>query len=150
MSWSLFPRAGCKIIVLAAALGMLGVSVVRADVRPVPLPANDLAYDRFSGRIYASVPLGGIHGPGGAAGGVVAIDPETGTVAASAALDGGPGRLAISDDGRYLYVALNQAGAVRRLELPALTPGVQFSLGGSAGMPDGAADMAVMPGHPET
>src|SRR5205823_1106452 len=150
MNWSLFPRAVFTVVALAVGLGALGVPSVWADVRSIPLPTNDLVYDRFSGRIYASVPLGGIHGPGGATGGVVAIDPESGTVAASMPLDGGPGRLAISDDGRYLYVALDEAGAVRRLDLPAMTPGLQFSLGGSAGRPDGAEDMAVMPSHPES
>jgi hypothetical protein len=62
-----------------------------------------------------------------------------------------PGRMAISDDASFLYVALDGAAAVRRVDLKTLTADLQFSLGRDAMVGNYyARDIAVMPGQPHT
>jgi hypothetical protein len=108
----------------------------------VSLPTNDLVFDPLSQKIYASVP-----GRAGALGNrVVVIDPATGAIGASVFVGSEPGKLALSADGQFLYVALNGAAAVRRVELPSLTPGLQFSLGSDPFFgPYLADDLEVLP-----
>jgi uncharacterized repeat protein (TIGR01451 family) len=119
---------------LLLALALLPAVSASADVRRLALPTNDLVYDQFRGKIYASVP-----GRAGSIGrGVQVIDPETGSVGPGLLVGGEPGKLALSADGRSLDVALDGAGAVRRLDLPSLLPGLRFSPGPGAGVqPDG-------------
>ena len=102
-------------------------------------------YDQATQRIYASVPS-----TGGARGNTVTIiDPITGALGSSVFVGSEPGKLAISGDGQYLYVALNGAAAVRRVLLPTLTPELQFSLGNDSFFgPMFVEDMAVLPGVP--
>lgn len=92
------------------------------------LPTSDLVFDPLSNRLYASVPSGA----GTFGNRVVALDPASGGVVASAFVGSEPGKLAVSADGQYLYVALDGAAAVRRVALPSLTPGLQFALGSTA------------------
>jgi DNA-binding beta-propeller fold protein YncE len=100
-------------------------TVVSADVRQVTLATNDLVYDAFRQRIYASVPSSG----GARANTVTGINPNAGELGPSIPVAPNPSRLALSDDGRYLYAALDGAAAVRRVELGTQRAGLQFSLG---------------------
>src|SRR5690348_3094384 len=93
---------GALILLLAG----LAPSSVTADVRQLSLPTSDLAYDRFTRRLYASVPAPVSPSLGIAGDSVVVIDPEAGTVGPVIPIGSAPGKLALSDDGRYLYVAL--------------------------------------------
>ncbi len=105
------------------------------------LSAADLIYDAVNSpnnRIYASVPAGAPPGSG-TANTITAIDPVAGIVLqtpAPVSVANDPGPLAISDDGQFLYLGLNQAPSVRRLILsdtPALDPLI-ISLGGDASL----------------
>lgn len=107
----------------------------------VALAAQDLAYSSRDNVIYAA--LGAT--AGARANTVVAISPHTGEVTGSVSLGGNPSKLALSDDGTTLWVAMEGTGQVRRLALPGLTPGTAFSLG-----TERAEDMEVMPGRPGT
>jgi sugar lactone lactonase YvrE len=152
-SGSVFP-VGTTIVVCTAsdAAGNSGAATFRVTVRSpgpavsqVALPANDLVYDRFSQRIYASVPSRA----GSLGNRVVAIDPATGAVVASVFVGSEPAKLALSADSRYLYVALNGAAAVRRVDLPSFTAGLQFSLGADPFFgPYYVEDMEVLPTDP--
>lgn len=107
----------------------------------VALRANDLVYDPNTGELYASVPstvpaLGNT---------VVAIDPATGSVTRSVFAGSEPAVLALSDDGRYLYVSLEGSGSVRRVDAASFTAGLEFSLG--TGLVE---EMWIMPGVPQT
>lgn len=106
------------------------------------LPANDLVFDRASGNLYASVP-----GRAGERGNhVVEIDPTTGELGRSVLVGSEPDQLALSDDGGVLYVALAGAAAVRRVELPSLEAGLQFSLGSDRfSGPHYVEDLEVLP-----
>ena len=113
------------------------------DHRQVSLPiqARDLAYEPASNRLYASVPsTAAAH-----ANMVLAIDPLTGVVVDSVLVGGSPGKLALSDDGSALWVALDATGQVRRVSLPSLALAGSFSLGANR-----VWDMRVMPGRPGT
>src|SRR5207253_2244655 len=102
-------------------------AAARADVRSIALPTNDLVYDQRTQKLYASVPSSA-----GAMGNSVAmIDPVSGKVGPFTFVGSEPGKLALSDDGKYLYVGLNGAAAVRRVDLAQQQPDLQFSLGSS-------------------
>src|SRR5688572_30652369 len=102
--------------ILSACLAVLCLLCMAASAEPfrsLSLPTNDLVYDPHSGRLYASIP-----GSAGADGNsVVPIDPATGAVGTPIPVGSEPGKLALSDDGRYLYVGLNGENAVRRVML---------------------------------
>jgi hypothetical protein len=109
------------------------------------LKANDLAWDPYQRKIYVSVPSISSVNPNT----VTAIDPVTGQVTGSTWVGSEPDRIAISDDGRFLYVALRGASSVERLTLPDLAPELSIGLGrdplyGAYY----ASDLRVAPGSP--
>jgi hypothetical protein len=112
----------------------------------VPLLVNDLAYDTAHGRLYASIP--GQHPAYG--NGVALIDPATGAVLDWRYVGSEPNKLALSDDGAVLYVGLDGARAVRRVEAMTLTAGLQFPLGSGSMGPCTAIGIAVFPGDPSS
>jgi hypothetical protein len=112
---------------------------------PVSLPTNDLIYDRFDGLIYASVP-----GSAGDLGNTITeIDPTTGTIGNSFLVGNEPGKLALSDDGQFLYVALTGAPSVARLSINASSVDMTFSVGSGSFGPMYAEDLQVAPGNPD-
>jgi sugar lactone lactonase YvrE len=60
---------------------------------------------------------------------IVPINPATGDVGAPVFVGSEPDKLALSDDGHTLYVALDGAFAVRRFDTQTRTPRAQFSVG---------------------
>ena len=92
----------------------------------VSLPTNDIIYDKVTQKIYASVPSSAGPTRGNT---VTVIDPQTGAIGTSIPVGSEPATLALSDDGKYLYVALNGAAAIRRIDMTTLTPDLQFALG---------------------
>ncbi len=131
-------------VVLRAARGAAvgqsnSFNVFAPPVQAISLLANDLLYDAGTQRIYASTPTGSL----------VPIEPATAAVGAPIALGTTAGKLARSDDGRYLYVAIDNG--VRRFDLPSQSPGLQWSLGVSGGgTPLQVGDLAVVPGSAES
>jgi hypothetical protein len=125
---------------------LLGHAAGAEEVRQVRLLAQDLVYDPRSRRIYASTSAAAPIQPNS----VVPIDPLTGVMEPPIFVGGSPAKMAVSDDGQYLYVALEDLPAVRRIELPTRTAGLQFPLGddGSTFGHFYAEDLAVLPGHP--
>jgi hypothetical protein len=116
------------------------------SVRQLALVTKDLVYDPVTRRIYASVP--GSAGPTGNS--ITPIDPVNGTLDTPVFVGSEPGKLALSDDSTYLYVALDGAAAVRRFDVAAQAPGLQFPLGSDHSFgPFLVEDMEVVPGDPE-
>ncbi len=117
-----------------------------AQTAVIDLPTNDLIYDPGAGVLYASVP-----GSAGSLGNTVTvIDPATGAVGPSVFVGSEPNPLAISDDGSYLYVGLDGAGSVRRVDLASFTAGLEFPLGSDPFFgPYYAEDIEVQPGNPD-
>jgi len=134
-----------------AAVGSIfsnAVSVTVQDVRVINLETNDLIYDSSRQRIYASVPSGAGENPDR----ILVINPETGTVTRTIFVGDDPGKLAISDDFRYLYVAVNGAAiSVRRINLSNNQVDLSFPIGTS--IVSGQLrvdDMEVVPGSPQS
>lgn len=112
-------------------------------VRTISLVANDLVYAQSTGQIFASIPS--TAGPQGNS--LVPIDPATGSVGTGTFVGSEPSKLAISDDGQVIYVALDGAAAVRRFDVASRTAGVQFQVGSDSFFgPMLADDIAVQPG----
>jgi uncharacterized repeat protein (TIGR01451 family) len=123
------------------------VTITVEDARMIALPSNDLVYDPYSQRLYASVSSRA----GDIGNTVTAIDPATGTIEWSLFVGSEPGRLALSDDGHWLYVALDGATGIQRVDLPNHALDIQFSLGSDAS--NGTyrvGDMEVLPGQPDS
>ncbi len=116
---SVFLHAARVFAVLLAAVPAAAEQVIR-----IPIAANDLAYDPTRGRLYASVGSGA----GANANSIAVIDASTGEVLSYIPVGSTPSRLAVSDDGRYLYAGLGPVGAVMQVDLQAGTAGLQFTL----------------------
>jgi hypothetical protein len=111
------------------------------------LTTKDLIYDRTGNQIYASVaataPI--------LANTLTPIDPVSGVLGTSISIGSDPGKLAISDDSRVIYVALDGAAQVRPFDVVSQTPGTAFGLGTDPS--EGAKfaeDIAVAPGISQT
>jgi len=121
-------------------------AVSAQEVRHIDLTTNYLIDDPLSETLYASIPTS-VATIGDS---IVSIDPATGTLGTAIPVGSEPGHLAISDDGTTLYVSLDRAYAVRRVDLTTMTAGLQFSLGFDPR--DGlysAEDIEVQPGDPD-
>ncbi len=112
---------------------------------------NDLAWDSVRGWICASI-MDAWSSPSNC---IAFINPYTGKLESTLYVGPGPGKLAISDDSRYLYIGLTGTNLVRRLDLATGTVDLEFSLGeyvyggGYFRTPRYVEDMHVMPGSPE-
>ncbi|MHB1132607.1 MAG: hypothetical protein ACYC4L_09500 [Chloroflexota bacterium] len=111
------------------------------------LTTNDIVYDTVSQRLYASVPSS--YGTLGNS--VVTIDPILRVVTHSVWVGSEPSKLALSDDGQYLYVALDGTASVARLVMSSQTVDLRFGLGSDDFFgPYYVEDMAVLPGAPHS
>jgi sugar lactone lactonase YvrE len=113
---------------------------------PASLATNDLVYDPLDGMVYASVP--GTAGPAGNS--LAEINPSTGRVVTTFFVGSEPNKLAVSDDGEFIYVGLDGAGSVARFDVSLHAVDLTFSLGTGAFGPMFAEDIQVAPGDPST
>ena len=108
-------------------------------------PNTALAADRTRGTVLltSSSPLA----PWGSS--VVTVNPTNGEISQPALVGPRPSELAMSDDGRYLYVGFQGTPEVRRFQLPGMIHDLTLPLGadGWSG-PRFAGQMDVRPGHP--
>jgi hypothetical protein len=115
------------------------------NVQTLNLATKDILYDPFRQVIYASVPASSASNPNT----IAIIDPVSGTVKSSVSTGTNPGKLALSDDGQFLYVGLDGQGSVARFTAATMTLGPTFSLGTVSGLTFVAGDMQVQPGNPQ-
>jgi hypothetical protein len=134
------------VLALAATVAAAGAG---AEIHWIELPVNDVVFDPVSGLLYASV--SSVAGPAGNR--IVEIDPATREIRRSVVVGSEPNRLAVSDDGRALYVGLDGSYDARHVSLPDLTPGYRITLAGNPTRPLShpyvAEDIEVQPGHPQ-
>ena len=121
-------------------------SISERHVRRLDLATNDLIYDPVSGLIFASIPSRAGHYGNS----ITSIDPLTGRLGPFVFVGSEPGDMAVSDDGRYLYVFLKGAAAIRRVNIPDLSGDIQFTLGRTDRSPRHAVDIEVMLGRSGT
>jgi len=112
-----------------------------AKVTVLNLPANDLVWDPYAQRIYASLPS--TYGSKGNS--IVVINPSTGKTAGYYFAGSEPNQLGLSADSKYLYVGLNGNGSVQRLLLPSFAPDINISLGTTNFGLNSALDLQVSP-----
>jgi uncharacterized repeat protein (TIGR01451 family) len=105
------------------------------------ISAGDLTFDSTDGYLYASV--SGEQAPFGNS--IVIIDPNTLRVIGCIPVGPNPGALALSPDGRYLYVYLNSSSSFELVDLQQRTVGFQDSIYGLA-----LTEMFVLPGSSES
>jgi trimeric autotransporter adhesin len=118
-----------------------------AKVTVLDLPANNLVWDPFAQRVYASVPSS----YGSLGNSIAVINPSTGKVTGYYFAGSEPNALALSSDSKYLYTGLNGSGSVQRLVLPKFTQDIDVSLGTSIyGGSNIALSLQVSPGDSHT
>jgi hypothetical protein len=109
----------------------------------VPIANNSMVYNPVNGLFYLSVPSAAGAPYGNT---VVSVDPVTGALGTPIPVGSEPDRLAITADGKYLWVALDGACAVRKVDLVAGTAGLQFSLASGGSSQSTVAALAALPG----
>jgi len=109
----------------------------------VDLPNNSMVYNPVNGLFYLSVPSAAGAPYGNT---VVSVDPLTGALGTPIPVGSEPDKLAITADGKYLWVALDGASAVRMVDLVAGTAGMQFSIYPEGEGQMAAAALAALPG----
>jgi trimeric autotransporter adhesin len=127
-----------------------GTTAPLAYTAYIAIPNNSMVYNPVNGLFYVSVPssAGAPYGNS-----VVSVDPETGALGTPIPVGSEPDQLAISSDGTTLWVGLDGASAIRRVNLTTGTAGLQFSLGGNNGVyanPPKALALAALPGSPNS
>ena len=111
------------------------------------LPANNLVWDPYAQRIYASVPSS--YGSNGNT--IAVIDPSKARIDGYYFAGSEPDQLALSADSKYLYVGLDGSGSLQRFILPHFTPDISVNLGTSEyGGLNTALDLQVSPGNSHT
>ena len=117
----------------------------------VNVSTNDIIFDPFTRKIYGTVPSTATQLAGNS---IVAVDPFTGTLGAPMSVGSEPHHMAESDDGKYLYIGLDGAKSLTRVDLTTMTQGAVYSLSyptyGGGSTPFAARDLAVMPGNNST
>ncbi len=111
---------------------VMGMSIVLAN-------ASDIVYDSVTNRIYAAVRTN----PGS----VVPVHPTTGVQDTAIVVGSNPAKLARSDDGQYLYVALDGQADVQRINLATQAVDLTIPLGSGSFGPRFAEDIHVLPGN---
>ncbi|MBD0373555.1 MAG: hypothetical protein ICV60_22165, partial [Pyrinomonadaceae bacterium] len=121
---------------------------VATALRRFNLATNDLVYDRNTQMIYASIPSFAVS----IGNTITQVNPRTGLLGSSTPIGDEPSKLAITDNGQYIYVGLNGATrGVRRFDVASGTAGLQFQLGGGDCGPQYTAfDMEVLPGSTDS
>lgn len=113
----------------------------------IQLDAREMVYDPFSQLLYASIEATAANNPNT----IAVIDPAAGKVNQFIPVGNNPRKLAVSDDGNYLYVALDGDHAIQRINLNTFAIERTFALpvDSSFGLLT-VADMKVVPGSPQS
>ena len=138
---NLFPGNGNLTVFTPAPGG--GTSNAQPFTSYVPFTSNSMIYNPVNGLLYLSVPAS-VGAPYGNS--VVPMDPATGALGTPISVGSEPNKLALTSDGKYLWVGLDGASGVRRIDLTTNTAGLQFAFNpGTYGSPTAQA-LAAMPG----
>jgi uncharacterized repeat protein (TIGR01451 family) len=126
-----------------------GISSSQVFTTYLSLQANALVYSPVSQLLYAATPSTAGPQLGNS---IVPIDPSTGVLGTPIYVGSEPDKMALSSDGKKLWVSLHGAAAVREVDLTTQTAGVQFSLGGgvTSYSPPSTAALAVVPGQDDS
>lgn len=90
-----------------------GVSSVLTYTAYVPIVNNSMIYNPVSGLVYLSIPSSAGASYGNS---VVPLDPQTGALGTPIPVGSEPNKMVVTADGRYLWVVLDGASAVRKVD----------------------------------
>ena len=107
----------------------------------LPLSTRELVYDPFRRVFYASIAGAATTAPNT----IVTIDPLTGQTGTPIPIGNEPHRLAISDDGQFLWIGIDGAHSIKRLNLYTNQVDLEIPLGNSW-----AIDLKAVPGSPHS
>lgn len=144
----LFVAAGFLVRLPAAAedASAAANSIPESDlVWRLNIPTGDNLWNPADGKLYVTLPSR--YGAGGNS--LARLDPLTGVVTPLMFVGSEPGELALADDGRTMYVALNGSASARRVDLVTQTAAPPFSFGWDLGGRYAVREMAVAPGNPQ-
>jgi hypothetical protein len=79
----------------------------------IPLSANDIVFEPYTRQIYASISANATSNPNT----IVAVDPEKQNVGKFVPIGNNPDRLAVSEDGKFLYAGLDGDHAVQQFDI---------------------------------
>jgi hypothetical protein len=114
---------------------------------PTGLLANDVVHDADRQVLYASIAAREAEIPNT----IATIDPETAELISTIPVGIDPGPLALSSDGRFLFVGLRGEPRVQRIDLTTQSVDLQITLGEEDFFgPFYAEDLACIPGQPES
>jgi len=109
-------------------------------------PANDIVFDAASNVILFSVPSSDpVHGNT-----ISALDLASASIVSSLFAGSEPDSLALSGDNQFLYSGIDGAASVQRVNLPAMSRDIHYSLGTGFFGPIAAHELQVAPGLPHT
>jgi DNA-binding beta-propeller fold protein YncE len=135
-----------NIVLIATILSCFSVFSQTALYK-LELATYDLVYDKVTDKIYASILS--TNGSNGNSIGI--INPHTGELEGTVIMGSEPTKLALSDDGKYIYTAFAGSSSVRRFHVEERQAGLQFPLGYDfIHGPFYAEDIEVMPGQNST
>ena len=135
----LFPGTGNITVTTPAPGG--GTSNALVYTAYVPILNNSMVYNPTNGLMYVSVPSSAGPAYGNS---VVSVDPQTGAIGTPIRVGAEPNKLAVTDDGKFLWVALDGAAAVRKVDLTTGAVGPQFGFGGNGGIYQSPATVTAM------
>jgi hypothetical protein len=139
-------RVRVSSFLVAIVFGFPLAASAQFEVRELSLVVNELVANSATGEIHASTPGTVATDPNS----VITIDPATGDVSGAIFVGSSPRTMAVSDDGDTLYVSLDGAFSVRRVDLASGVAGISFSLGSHPFFgPFGTEDIEVTPGNPD-
>jgi hypothetical protein len=139
----LFPGTGRVTVTTPAPGG--GTSNALAFSVYVPIISNSMVYNPVNGLLYLSIPAS-VGAPYGNS--IVSMDPSTGALGTPIPVGSEPDKLALTSDGKYLWVGLDGASGVRKVDLTTNQAGLQFALGVSSNNsgPQIALNLIALPG----
>lgn len=139
----LFPGTG-KITVTTPAPGG-GTSNALTYTSYVPIISNSMVYNPVNGLLYLSIPAN-VGAPYGNS--IVSMDPATGALGTPIPVGSEPNKMALTSDGKYLWVGLDGASGVRKVDLTTNKAGLQFALGVTTNnsSPQTALSLIALPG----
>jgi len=107
----------------------------------VNIPVLDLVYDGVNDKIWAAVDSTG----GKYANCIVGVDPQTGNIGKSINIGVTPSRLAVTDNGQYVYVQASSDGTIRRANLVTGKVDAIYNIGFTS-----ISDIEAVPGEPNS
>ena len=108
----------------------------------VNLYANDMVFDPYTRLLYASVNSAATQVAGNT---IVTIDPTTGTLGTPVSVGTQPGKMALTDDGNYLYVDQG-TNAVGRFNMTTQNLDFSFPVSGPSGSTPALRNIVTLPG----